>query len=278
MGFLEWNRTPPGMKIWSFCIALGLLTAPARAWDFRGHRTVVAILNDYLGGETRAWVENCLAQHPDPRLQTMEAAATWPDSLREERPTSMPWHFINIPFGPGGGPPAGEADQVVWAIEHFREQAQISTDPGQRAEALAYLIHLVGDIHQPLHASNYYGPGYESGDQGGGKVPFVTPWSSNLHQFWDSAAQPPEVTVEELKSMAVRTAGGPDAHEINYKLWADESHSFAINVAYPSGAPPTEVSAEYTERARQLCLRRLFLAGLRLSYVLEKLGPGAGYH
>lgn len=277
MGFLGRDRTPPGMKLRSFCIALSLL-APAQAWDLRGHRTVVAILNDYLGGETRSWVENCLAQHPDPRIQTMEGASTWPDAVRQDRPDSVPWHYIQLPLGPGDGPLPTETNQIVWAIEHFREQAQISVDPVQRAEALAYLIHLVGDIHQPLHASNYYGPGYESGDQGGGKVPFVTPWSKDLHQYWDSAAQPPEVTVEELKEMAVRSGGGPDAHEVNFKLWADESHAFSVNVAYPSGQPPTEVTAEYTERARQLCLRRLFLAGLRLSYVLEKLGPGAAYH
>lgn len=265
------------MKLWSFCFAL-TLAAPAWAWNFRGHRTVVAIMNDYLGAETRAWVENCLAQHPDSRLQTMEAACTWPDTLREERPDSMGWHYINIPFGPGGGPAASESDQVVWAIEHFREQAQTGADPVQRAEALAYLIHLVGDIHQPLHASNYYGPGYESGDQGGGKVPFVTEWTKNLHQYWDSAGQPPEMTVEELKDLAVRTGGGPDAHEVNFKLWADESHGFAINVAYPGGAPPTDLTDEYSQRTRQLCARRLFLAGLRLTYVLEKLGPGASYH
>ena len=190
----------------------------------------------------------------------------------------MAWHFINLPFGPGDGPAAPETNQVVWAIEHFREQAQTSADPVQRAEALAYLIHLVGDIHQPLHASNYYGPGYEGGDQGGGKVPFVTASSSNLHQYWDSAGQPPEMSVEELKDLAIRTGGGPDAHQVDFKLWADESHGFAINVAYPGGAPPAEMTPEYGERARQLCARRLFLAGLRLTYVLEKLGPGASYH
>lgn len=266
------------MKLWPALLLLGALSSTAHAWDFRGHRTVVAILNDYLGSETRGWVETCLAQHPDPRVQTLEGACVWPDELRADRPDSMPWHFINLPFGPLAGPPAPETNQIVWAIEHFREQAAISVDPVQRAEALAYLIHLVGDIHQPLHAGNYYGPGYEAGDQGGGKLPFVTPWTTNLHQYWDTAAQPPEISVEELKALAIRAGGGPDAHEVNFKLWADESHSFAINVAYPGGLPPGEITAEYGERARQLCARRLFLAGLRLTYVLEKLGPGAGYH
>lgn len=266
------------MKFWPFFFALTSLAAPARAWDFRGHRTVVAVMTDYLSSETRSWVEDCLAQHPDVRVQTLEGACTWPDTLREERPDSMGWHYINIPFGPGGGPAASDSNQVVWAIEHFREQVQTSVDPVQRAEGLAYLIHLIGDIHQPLHASNYYGPGYEGGDQGGGKVPFATPWSSNLHQYWDSAGQEPDMTVDDLKSLAVRTGGGPDAHEVNFKLWADESHGFAVNVAYPGGSPPLEMTPEYGERTRQLCARRLFLAGLRLSYVLEKLGPGASYH
>lgn len=266
------------MKLWTVCIALTCLTLPARAWDFRGHRTVVAVMRDYLGSETLGWVENCLAQHPDPRVRELETACVWPDLLREERPDSMPWHYINLPFGPGNGPAAPDTNQVVWALEHFREQVQTSVEPTQRAEALAYLIHLVGDVHQPLHAGNYYGPGYETGDQGGGKVPFVTGSSSNLHQFWDSAGQPPEMSVEELKDLAVRTGGGPDAHEVNFKLWADESHGFAVNVAYPGGAPPAELTAEYGERARQLCARRLFLAGLRLTYVLEKLWPGASYH
>ena len=260
--------------VWLFLV----LSSTAWGWDFRGHRVVAAIALDYLAPSTREWVENCLEEHPDASLHSWEGAAIWPDRIRGERPETNSWHFISFPLGPSGPPPL-DRDQIVWAIAQMREQAAISGRSPKRAEALAFLIHLIGDIHQPLHACGYYSPEYPEGDQGGGRVPLHHPWAMNLHHYWDSAGEPPEVSAAELKTRAVRVAAGPQAALIDPLAWAQESLELARQSGYPGGRPPgPELSEEYQQKARQICLQRLFLAGLRLTYVLEKLGPqGARY-
>lgn len=233
---------------------------------------VTAIAAEYLAPATLDWVESCLDQSADVRARTLEGASTWADVVREERPETRPWHYINLPMGLGPGAP--DRGQVVWAIENYREEAAVSGQGERRAEALAFLVHLVADIHQPLHTCNYFGPDYADGDMGGRKVRINHPWAKNLHQFWDSAGQPPDVTVAELKARVARGSGGPQAHLVDTQAWAQESFSLARQVGYPGGQPPgSELSSEYQQRVREVCTQRLFLAGLRLAYVLEKLGP-----
>jgi hypothetical protein len=248
------------------------LTAGAWAWDFRGHRVVAAVASDFLAPATREWVEFCLNEHLDPRARTLDGASVWPDLVRSERPETSPWHFINFPVGEGPAPP--DRHQVIWAIEHVREQAACRGQGSGRAEALAFLVHLVGDVHQPLHACSFFGAAFPEGDWGGKRVLLSHSWAKNLHQFWDAAGEPGHVTVEELKTRVARSAGGPDAHRVDPRAWALESYSLAQQSAYPGGLPPgPELSEEYQQKARDLCAQRLFLAGLRLAYVLEKLGP-----
>lgn len=252
------------------------LSGLARAWDFRGHRVVVQVACDYLAPATREWVEHSLQAHPDARARTLDGAAVWPDMLRDEQPETMPWHFVNIPLGQGPAPP--ERDQVVWAIEHNRSEVCISGTGPRRAQAMAFLLHLVGDVHQPLHAVAYYSGEYPEGDQGGGRLTLSHPWARSLHHFWDGAGEAPDLTADELKSRVVRTPGGPQAHRVDPKAWAEESHGWAREVAYPGERPPGEtLTPEYEERARQVCAQRLHLAGLRLAYMLEKLGPGSDH-
>jgi len=252
------------------------LARPVLAWDFRAHRTVVSLACDYMAPATREWVENCLSLHSDPRARDLEGVATWADLIRSERPETMAWHFINFPLGEGPAPP--DRDQVVWALQHCREQVAIAGEGPRRAEALAFLIHLVGDIHQPLHACSSYGPEFPDGDRGGHRIQLTHPWARNLHQFWDAAGLEPEVPYQELRARVARCGGGPTAHQLNPRSWAEESLQLARQVAYPEGRSPGPVlTAEYQERAQAVCAQRLFLAGLRLAYTLEKLGPGADY-
>lgn len=259
----------------SFALLLAL-SGTAAAWDFRGHRVVVQVACDYMAPATREWVEHCLQEHPDPRARTLDGAAVWPDMVRDERPETMPWHFINLPLGQG--PQPLERDHVVWAIENNREAVCISGDGAKRAQAMAFLLHLVGDVHQPLHAANYYSLEYPEGDQGGGRVALIHPWAKSLHHYWDSGGEPPELTQDELKAKVARSPGGPDAHCAVPKVWAEESHRWAVEVAYPESRPPQgQLTPEYEERARQVCAQRMFLAGLRLAAMVEKLGPGSDY-
>lgn len=253
-----------------------MLTAPAYAWDFRGHRVVAELAWEFLDHSTREWVEECLLHHEDPRARDRDGAAVWPDMLRDDRPESMPWHFINLPIP--SGPAPQKDDNVVAALHHFRRQAVEQPEPTKRAEALAFLIHFVGDVHQPLHAANYYSPEYPTGDQGGGKVELQHPWCKNLHQFWDLAGTSPDITAGELKQQVHRHGVTENTKTFDPDGWAKESHELALQHGYPFGLPPAQIDDLYAEQTRVICRKRMLLAGLRLAQTLHSIGPNAGVH
>src|SRR5260370_17579290 len=206
-------------KIVLLASALALLawaTPPANAWGCKGHQTVAAIAEKHLTPEARQMVQKLRSDNPiDPKLRRwcgnsasdlMVDASTWPDDVRNERKNG-PWHYIDIPRGKHKGNLAeycGTEGCVTRAIE---EQGAIlkdkSADPLKRAEAIRYLIHFVGDLHQPLHAIN-------NADNGGNCVPvkyfrhepLVNPlhpdredYSPTLHQIWHTEIGAPDIEI-----------------------------------------------------------------------------------
>src|SRR5260370_13826895 len=157
-------------KIVSLAAALVLLTLtapPANAWGCKGHQTVALIAEKHLTREARQLVQKLLSENPiDPVLRRwcgnattdlMVDASTWPDDVRNER-RNGPWHYIDIPRGKHKGELDGYCGSEGCVTRAIEEQRAIlkdkSADPLKRAEAIRYLIHFVGDMHQPLHAIN----------------------------------------------------------------------------------------------------------------------------
>ncbi|KGM57314.1 endonuclease [Lysobacter arseniciresistens ZS79] len=169
-------------------VLAGLLLAPAlaSAWGPQGHRLVAALAWDELDPRARARVEQLLAGESDP---TLPGIANWADDLRGNDPDigrrSARWHYVNI-AGQGCRYDAASAcaggDCVVEAI---RAQAAVLGDPArpleERRQALKFVVHFVGDVHQPMHAG--YGH-----DKGGNDVQLRMPdgRGGNLHRLWDS--------------------------------------------------------------------------------------------
>jgi hypothetical protein len=163
----------------ALCCALP--AAPAFAWGQTGHRVTGAIAERYLSGVARAKVQLLLG------TESLAQAATWPDDMRSDpaefwQKTASPFHYVTVPAGSThaatGAPPEGDA---VTALERF---AAVLRDPNASAAdkrtALRFTIHIVGDVHQPLHAGR-------PGDRGGNNVRVT--WfgdQTNLHSVWDS--------------------------------------------------------------------------------------------
>lgn len=253
-----------------------LLTVPAAAWDFRNHRAVVELACEYAGHTTRLWLENALLAHPDPLARTTSLAAVWPDVDRPNWPESGSWHYINLPlaapdFPPERLPHPGPEGQVVWALDSWRHAAAV--DPEHRAEALAYLLHLVGDAHQPLHACTYFSSSFPLGDAGGSQQPVSCPPWHNLHAVWDSAGLPVETTTEEVVAL-MRSHAPPPQTAWDPVAWVRESHALAIQYGYPEGRLPV-LDEAYLARVRSVSLDRLHAAAFRLARVLHDLGPEA---
>lgn len=273
-------------------LALALATlcpAPAAAWGAEGHRLIAALALPALQPTARAELGRLLALEPG---SSLESIATWADEHRA--PQTARWHYLNFPRGdcryeaardcPGGA-------CVVAAIERQAALLRSGADAAARLHALKYLVHLVGDVHQPLHAGlaeDRGGNRYQV--QGFGR-------GSNLHALWDSgllrqrpggaAALGAELMAEQraelqseakLQAVSARPSARPAALPLpeleaagDPAQWAMEScRIVAAPDFYPSGHKVDSSYAEAQETRLRSQLRR---AARRLARVLNESLP-----
>jgi hypothetical protein len=183
------------------------LPAPAHAWGCEGHQVIALLAEKHLNPRALAMVNKILADGPiDPSLSRycknapadpMADASTWADDIRGIRPEASPWHYIDIPRGTKirniekfCDPKEGCVTRAIRdALATLRST---ETNPQKRADALRFLIHFVGDLHQPLHAIT-------NNDEGGNCVPVAffdmlpqlrnpqtESYAPNLHGVWDT--------------------------------------------------------------------------------------------
>jgi S1/P1 Nuclease len=251
----------PKIPLLAGALALLTYTAPtASAWGCKGHQTVAAIAEKHLTPEARQLIQKLLGENPiDPKLQRwcgnsttdlLVDASTWPDDVRNERKNGA-WHYIDIPRGKHQGDLTeycGREGCVTRAIEEQRAMLKDkSADPLKRAEAIRYLIHFVGDLHQPLHAIN-------NADKGGNCVPVkyfrhepilsaVHPeredYSPNLHQIWDTEIVERDMEIsnpfhyaDELDDKFHAESATWEAAGMHVDNWAWESHERAETSVY----------------------------------------------
>jgi hypothetical protein len=231
-------------------------------------------------------------------------AATWPDQIKGEtgytddgpdphgnRPDGASsllnvgysdhlhhkyWHFVDTPFSQDGTPlPAIPAPNAETQIATFR--AVLGTNPAGDVKSydLVWLLHLVGDVHQPLHSSTRVSSTDPDGDSGGNKVTLcAAPCQSELHGFWDGlpgAGKNPNTAVSYARNLPAADATlGSDP---NSATWIKESFDDAQSVVYvaPIGAGdgPFTTTPAYRAAARKLAKERVALAGVRLANLLN---------
>ena len=162
-------------------LAALLLTAaaPALAWGQNGHRITGAIADKHLSPKARAAVMEILG------TESLAEASTWPDFMRSApdsfwQKESVPFHYVTIPIGKGysGAPPQGDAATALAKYSAVLRDPRASL--ADRQTALRFVIHIVGDLSQPLHVGR-------EGDRGGNdvKVSFFGD-ATNLHTVWDT--------------------------------------------------------------------------------------------
>jgi hypothetical protein len=252
---------------------------PSFAWGPEGHRVVADIARAHLTKSARGRVRELLG------TDDLASISTWADEVRNQRPETYGWHFVDIPWNAQGfSEPRDcyrfdekhpEANQdhhncVVDRIEIFeRTLANQNASNADRVEALKFLVHFVGDIHQPLHAI---------GEARGGNDIHVVEFGSpecgtrpcNLHFVWDLGlidhARREEVEydayLENLiikRDLQKRAGGSPED-------WANESFHLAHQVWLTEGG---QVNEAYYRRNIEIVNERLALAGLRLASLLN---------
>src|SRR4029077_2539834 len=191
-----------------------LAIPPASAWNIPGHMLSAAIAYQVLQRESPQAIDKvkaALEKHPwyahqwQARLQDVPVAdrdlvlfmqaSRWADDIRtQDKAQSRPsWHYINLPFKPEGQPTnvqvrEPEPVNIVTAMAENESIARNENDPERKAIALAWLFHLVGDVHQPLHTTQLFTVEYPQGDRGGNQICVRVTQARqqmDLHRFWD---------------------------------------------------------------------------------------------
>src|ERR1700686_5542236 len=171
------SKAVPFLGLLAVLSAISARAPSAQAWGCKAQAAVAIIAEKHLPPEGRQMVLKLLGDNPmDPKLRRwcgnattdlMVDASTWPDDVRNERKNG-PWHYIDIPRGKHNGELDGYCGPEGCVTRAIEEQRAIlkdkSAEPLKRAEAIRYLIHFVGDLHQPLHAIT-------NADNGGNCVP-----------------------------------------------------------------------------------------------------------
>jgi hypothetical protein len=300
-------------------------------WNHTGHMIVAELAWRDLSPAKRKAISIALREHPHyalllatnvpPNVDTNEwaflHAAVWPDMIRPSRsgghakPIEITkyhrsaWHYINIPY-------IWPADAHLIAANSFvipqtnilsaltntlntLENAEASV--ANKAVDLCWVMHLIGDVHQPLHAATLLSESYPHGDQGGNLLGIADSSNKplNLHSFWDQLLDNGG-TYETISMIADNIAAASQYSPENlpeYKRnktaasWANESYAAAVAFAYAEGQlkfadwkafeagqiPAAEVphlKATYVINANDIARRRISLAGKRLADLLKK--------
>jgi hypothetical protein len=256
-----------------FAVAAAALLspAPAFAWGKTGHRVVAALADPQLSGLARAHVKEILG------VESLDEAATWPDDMRSDpsvfwKKTATPWHYVTLNgITYDHAPPEGDA---LEALSHF---TSVLKDPASsladKQLALRFIVHLVGDLHQPLHAGKCC-------DKGGNDVKVT--WfgkPTNLHAVWDSALVDDEqLSFTELTAKLQRHTSPEDVirwWDVNPRDWATESGEIR-DTLYPPPATGKKgelpaLSYDYVYRFTPVMEQRLKQAGVRLAAYLNAI-------
>jgi acid phosphatase len=305
-----------------------LLPQSVRAWNATGHELVAGVAWDSMTPAARQKAIDILSAASDdtclPDLFPTDSrplaerqreffmrAATWPDVIRDGKCKSFSrpnWHFIDRFWqGVSGatGPDAPKdrpdipmaAENAVESLKTFRHTVACDLAPcgtnDQRAMDLAWTLHLVGDIHQPLHDSGRASSAHPQGDQGGNLFPLGTGQKPpKLHSFWDGiidssipvkAGETNQKSIEYLdRVIATITQDHPRASVTasqlesgDFDVWSHEGFETSKESVYPASlhegqpAPPA-----YKTMAFTIADAAIALGGYRLSDVLEVMLAG----
>jgi len=261
----------------AFAMAL-LITAgssDARAWGCEGHRAVVFIAERLLPPATLVKARAALLAAPiDPALSRfcdpvpddpLVDSATWADDYRAVDASTFDWHFIDLPRGLGTLTASNtrqfcpHGDCAVDAIvAQFQALTRPTSTAAVKGSALRYLLHFIGDLHQPLHATT-------NGDRGGNCVPIIYydrapqqnpngDYSPNLHAVWDSNTIRTLMTkrgladaralarhIADLRPLPAAVAARPPTQAV-VTQWAQGAHDLGRMLVYPR--LPTPIAIE----------------------------------
>ncbi len=260
-----------GVQAWAAAACIAASNS-AFAWGPEGHEVVALIAQQHLTPEALKAADALLALEPEAGA-TLASVASWADRIRDK--STAGWHYVNLPRDsdcqylaardcPGG-------DCVVGALEAQVKRLASNAPPAERLEALKWVVHLVGDLHQPLHAG--------FADDRGGNTWQLQAFDkgTNLHALWDSGL------LREIEPNAVLLAARLGAADLAIRsstprptptpsfgfapaVWAQQSCRIVSRADF---YPPRELPAAYAPTFGPVVQQQLRDAGLRLAATLN---------
>lgn len=202
--------------------------------------------------------------------------STWADEVRRDHPESSRWHYVDIPYEAKSYDAARDCqttdhgDCVIAEIARAEKAlGDTSRSKADRAEALKFLVHFVGDMHQPLHSIERKDPVTGNGDAGGNGV-HVTFFGqpSNLHSVWDSGiVTHGGVTLEQVQKW-VTTQAEKALAKGDPVQWALAAPALAVSNTYVI-PDDHQLSDEYVTKNVPVVVMQLGSAGVRLAAILN---------
>jgi hypothetical protein len=274
-------------------VGFALAATSAFAWDATGHMIIADIALRNMSAKAKAEANRILSLGAQSSYGVAPTdfvlVSTWADEIRNRHRETGPWHYEDHHFRTDGQPVTAHADpeNAVWAIDRFTKiLSDRSKSDSDRADALRFLIHFVGDIHQPLHATARDTAALPNGDRGGNDFHIVSPPGfpglryplRNLHSLWDlggglfpSEPESPDSIDHEAAKIASEhpKRSIPHVADHNPEDWALESFEIAKKFVYstPEGQTPTDA---YLAKTREISAERVAAAGYRLADLLNR--------
>ncbi|MDH5367097.1 MAG: S1/P1 nuclease [Cyclobacteriaceae bacterium] len=234
-------------------------------WGVIGHRTVGYIAEQHLNKKAKKEVKRILGN------ETLAISSNWMDEIKSDDnyDHTHKWHYVTIPDGKSYETSDKEPDgDIIQTIERLINELKSDTlNLNTEKENLKMLVHLVGDLHQPLHVGN-------GTDKGGNDIKLKWFWSSsNLHRVWDSG-------MIDSKQYSYTELGNTIDHatdqeiknwqSTNIRDWAHESMELR-DQCYENIPENKSINYEYSYKNWNLVQKRLLQAGIRLAGVINKI-------
>ncbi len=254
-------------------LALATACAPlqALAWGHTGHRLVAELADADLTPAARRQIDALLAQEPG---ATLGSIASWADDLREQDPDlgkrTAAWHYVNLGEDHCHYDPPRDCRGGNCAVEALNRQTAILADRSQpaaaRLQALKFVVHFTGDLHQPLHAG-------KAADKGGNTVQVnIDGRGTNLHALWDSGLFRHTGLDDGALLAQIRALPAPAPTQgailpPHGAQWAEASCRIAVSPGlYTAGS---KIDQAYFDRWTPVAERQIRIAGTHLAELLN---------
>ena len=249
-----------------------MFPASAQAWGPKGHEIIARIAADHLTPAAHMRLSQILGGDA-PALMVVNSS--WADEIRSDRPETASWHFVNIEVGSRGYDQRRDCPKDNCVVRQIEREAGLLRDPrapfSVRRDTLLFLIHFVGDLHQPLHAADRHDRG------GNGFVVYQGRKRSNLHRVWDEdlvdalgpdpMADAADIEAELSPDERTRMMAGTPAN------WANETFQVGSREIYARlpQTGPVRLPRDYAARERKVVRQQLARAGFRLAMLLNAI-------